>query len=417
MSILVKAKDLAKIIKEKRKKLGPDAGDEWVQENLQESFDKGEITVNDFSLRDMAENLIDRGHEMIGNWSREERRGGHVLMEAAHAVDTSAMANITGQLYFNAIKQAMDIDEHIGDQLFSVFPSNIRGKEIVPGIGGTEDEYADNVTEGEPYPLIGLAEEVIQIPATEKKGGILGITREAIIADKTGLITQRGNSLGIGLANRMEKSRLDVFIGRVNPYVYQGEARLTYGDGATAGQAMGFLNEALNNLVDYTDLQAVADLFYAMRDPTTGEPMGHAPTTIVCCKSRAWTVRHVIRDVQIRFGNIAAAPGIQSIGGNRIPWDLEVLDNEWVMQRILLANGGPGGITAANRAAADLHWWIGKPKACFVWKELWPLTVVQAPSNNEAEFTQDVVFRVKASYSGVAGVLEPRLMIRVDGTG
>ncbi len=37
-----------------------------------------------------------------------------------------------------------------------------------------------------------------------------------------------------------------------------------------------------------------------------------------------------------------------------------------------------------------------------------PSTVVQAPVNSEAEFTQDVVVRFKASERGQAAVIEPR---------
>ena len=40
--------------------------------------------------------------------------------------------------------------------------------------------------------------------------------------------------------------------------------------------------------------------------------------------------------------------------------------------------------------------------------ENWPITVVQAPINSEAEFTQDIVVRFKASERGTAAILEPR---------
>ena len=40
--------------------------------------------------------------------------------------------------------------------------------------------------------------------------------------------------------------------------------------------------------------------------------------------------------------------------------------------------------------------------------ENWPITVVQAPTNSEAEFTQDIVVRFKASERGTAAIMEPR---------
>jgi hypothetical protein len=409
MGFLVKAKDLKKMVKEK--------GKPWVLHHLQESYDKGEIAPEDFSIRDLTRNLIEDGNELVDNWERDRRKGGHVLTEAVDAVDTSAMANITGQIFFNAIKDSMVMEEFIGDDLVSTFPSNIQGTEIVPGISESRDEYADNVGQGKPYPLVGLSEETVTIPAAEKKGGILGVTREAIIADRTGILVQRARSLGSGLGVRREKSILDVVLGVVNPYAYKGENRLTYGDGATAGEAMGFINEATPALVNYTDVQEMAEVFYAIEDPNTNEPLGWSPDTVVCTPNLSWTASAVFNDVQVRLGDITAAPGIQSIGVNRIPdrFKAKILSNEFVTRR-LIAGNGVGGLTVADRAAANAYWYMGKPKQAFVWKQIWPLTVEEAPNNNEVQFTRDVWQRYKASYKGVAGVREPRLMVRSDGT-
>ena len=39
--------------------------------------------------------------------------------------------------------------------------------------------------------------------------------------------------------------------------------------------------------------------------------------------------------------------------------------------------------------------------AAFAYMENWPITVVQAPANSEAEFNQDIVARFKASERGI----------------
>jgi hypothetical protein len=413
MGILVKGKDLRKLCKEK--------GTDWTLYHLQESYDNKEITPEDFSLRDLARNMIPSGNELVDNWERDRRKGGHIVAEAVDAVDTGAMANITGQIFFNAIKESMTLEEAIGDQLVTTFPSNIQGPETVPGISESRDEYDGNVAEGEPYPNVGLSEETVTIPAAEKKGGIIDLTREVIIADRTGVLIQRARSGGRGLGIRREKSIIDVVIGAVNPYEYKGEARLTYGDGTTAGEALGFINEATPALVNYTDVQEVAEVFYAIEDPNTNEPLGWTPDTVICTNNLSWTASAVFNDVQTRLGDAvvraAGATEITSLGSNRIPdkFQVKILSNEWVTRRLIAANG-VGGIAAANRAAANLYWFMGKPKQAFVWKEIWPLTVEEAPNNNEAQFTRDVWMRFKASYKGVAGVMEPRLMIRSDGT-
>jgi hypothetical protein len=49
--------------------------------------------------------------------------------------------------------------------------------------------------------------------------------------------------------------------------------------------------------------------------------------------------------------------------------------------------------------------------------ENWPITVVQSPANSDAEFTQDIVVRFKASERGAAAVLNPRYVVRSTGSG
>ncbi len=397
--MLVSAKDLEKLWKEK--------GRAWTLHHINESVAKGEFSMLDFSLRDLAENLIPDGHEFVRLCDPRSRSEG--VFEAVDAVDTAAFSHITGQLIFSTINEAMKLDTLIGDELVTIMPSQFQNAEIVPGISNASDEFEKEIKQSEPYPLIGLSEEYVEIPRAAKHGGILGITKEMIIADRTGLLVERARGIGTGLAIRREKAILNVFIGAVNPYVRNGEARITYHD-----TNMGFDNIITDALANYTDIQAAETAFRRMRDPATGEPLGHTPDTLVVVPALLWLARAIVHDTEIRDGNIAAAPGIQSIGKNRIPFTLKVLTNEWLRDLLLTADDANGLDT--DGAKVDAFWFIGKPKAAFVWKEIWPLTVEEAPQNNEAQFTQDILMRFKVSYKGVPGVREPRLMIRSDGT-
>ncbi len=408
MAVHVRGRELRKIWDEKQKQLGPEAGKKWFLHNLRESFAKKEISPSDFSLRDLATNLIDDGHEYWASIARGAR-GGETILEDAAYVDTSAFSSIIGQLIFSAIQEAMQLDELIGDKLVTIMPSNFQDDEILPGISMASDEFADEVPPGIEYPLLGISEEFIKIPRAQKHGGILGITREMVIADRTGLLLERARSIGTGLAIRREKQILRVFVGGVNPYARKNIARNTYANIAGTSYFDNLMTPAL---VNFTQVQAAADLFFAMRDPNTGEPLGHSPTTFVCCPNLMWTARPVFRDTSVQLVDRAAAAGqIGSVGVNRIPWDLDLLTNEWLTLALF-----EGGAPAADRPAALLYWFIGRPKDAFVWKEIWPLTVVEAPDNSEAQFTRDIWVRFKVSYKGVPGVREPRYMIRSDGT-
>ena len=64
-----------------------------------------------------------------------------------------------------------------------------------------------------------------------------------------------------------------------------------------------------------------------------------------------------------------------------------------------------------SQSDAGKYWFYGDP-AAFAYMENWPITVTQAPTNSEAEFTQDVVVRFKASESGNWGIWDPRVLQR-----
>lgn len=398
----VYAKDLRKMWDEK--------GPRWTGHHVCEAIEKEELSPHDFSLRDMAENLIPDGREFVGMIGRHSP--GTPVYEATHAVDTGAFAHITGQLIFSTIKQAMQLDELIGDELVTTLPSQFQEAEIVPGISQVSDAFANPITQGEPYPLVGLTEEWVTIPRATKHGGILGITREMVIADRTGELINRAQSIGKGLAIAREKAILRTVLGLVdNHYQRNGETRNAYDDAAAN---MAFNNEDDAALADWTDIHEVDQVFRAMRDPNTGEPLGVSPKVLICSPTAKWVANHIVHAMQVRTGDITAAAG-QTININLVPYNLTVLGNEWVPILIQQANG-VGGIVAAAYANAILYWYLGSPKDAFIWKEIWPLTVEEAPQNSEAQFNQDVWMRFKASYKGCGGVWEPRYMVRSSGT-
>ena len=67
-------------------------------------------------------------------------------------------------------------------------------------------------------------------------------------------------------------------------------------------------------------------------------------------------------------------------------------------------------LTAAGQATSN--WYLGNFRKAFAYMENWPITVTQAPQNSEAEFTQDIMIRFKASERGAAATLEPRYVVK-----
>ena len=376
---------------------------------LTEGFERGDFKPEDFSIRDMAYHLIKDGREYVDGL--DPRRKSHVTEDASW-VDTSAFSSINRQIIFSAIQDSMSLETLIGDNLCTTMPSSLQEDELIPGITVSSDDQNPEVGEGQNYPLAGIAEEKIRIPRAQKHGLILGVTKEAIIADRTGFLLERARSIGNSLAIRREKAIIDVVIGGVNPYIRNDLARNTYANIAGTSYFDNLLTDAL---VDYTDIQAAAELFYAMSEPNIGEPLLHNPDTLICCPTLTWTANPILHDNTVTLGLTDTAPGIRSQGSNRIPWTLKVESNEWVTRR-LIANTTLGGLTSGTRALANAHWFIGNPKQAFLWKEIWPMNVQEAPPNNPDEFDADIVAKFKVSYKGCAAVREPRYMIRSGGT-
>ena len=65
----------------------------------------------------------------------------------------------------------------------------------------------------------------------------------------------------------------------------------------------------------------------------------------------------------------------------------------------------PSNRQQAGRAAADAanYWFYGNFQKAFAYMENWPITVVQAPVNSEAEFTHDIPFRLEGQRARHAG--------------
>ena len=63
------------------------------------------------------------------------------------------------------------------------------------GIGGVGDK-AEIVKEGEPYPMVGVNEEFVDTPATVRRGYIVPVTKDIVIADRTGFEILRDDYTG-----------------------------------------------------------------------------------------------------------------------------------------------------------------------------------------------------------------------------
>jgi hypothetical protein len=370
------------------------------QAELKEALEEGHVKPDDFSIRALAENLIPDGREYV---SLMDPNHGGGFQEAAGAVSTTSFSNITGQILYTTVMQGFQQEAFVFTNLIPTKPTSFDGEKI-PGITGIGDQ-AQIVDEGKGYPLAGVSEDYIETPRTTKRGVIVPVTKEAIFFDRTGLLLDRANKVGEALGLNKEKRACDCVVDEnttAHRYKWRGNVIATYNDN-TGTHTWDNLS-ASTGLVDFTDIDAMEQLLGAMLDPNTGEPIMVMADTLICNPQLVHTARAIINATMVRLqaggfattGDLYSRESANPIGGGPFSANYNL-----VTSRML-----------PTRMATDTSWFLGNPKKAFAYMENWPITVVQAPPNAEAEFQRDIVVQYKASERGAYATLEPRYMAK-----
>jgi len=367
---------------------------------LREGFEAREFIPDDFSLRELAEHLVPDGREWI-SMMNPRHSGDGLLQEAAGVVDTAAFANITGQIVYSAMLERFQSPQFVFTPLVRNVPTQFSGEKI-PGIGGIGD-MAAIVPEGKPYPQVGLTEDWINTPQTFKRGNIIPITKEAIFFDRTNQILDEARKIGEYLGYNKETRIIDAFVDEgstVHRYNWRNSIYATY------QATTPWLNlKASNALLDWTNLDAVEQLFNNMVDPNTGLPILVMAQHLVVTPQLAHVAARILNATSISLqstgfatmGALTATHAPNPVGNSQAfsaPYKL-------ITSRIL-----------PTRMATDTSWFLGDIGKTVQYMENFPLAVQQAPSNSEPEFTADIVMRFKASERGAAAVVEPRATVK-----
>jgi hypothetical protein len=401
---------------------------------LQEALDGGRtgqpggILSGEFSVRDLAENLIvnrSDGQPVGRGFIQEyfDPNDPEPLQEAMSAVDTTAFVGVQGQILVNALLQMYEQEEFVLSRAVPPTPTTLNGERI-PGIArpGDPGEDMSLVREGEDFKALGFGEEYVQTPATDKHGFIIPITREAVFFDRTGMVLDRARLAGEVLGLSKEKRLIGTVIGADNTYSEKrkgdvvAQSLKTYYSATDSGRWTNHFDG--NGLTDFTALDYAEQQFADITDPNTGEPINVGGLQLLAAKVKRRTIEQILTATQLYrlttpganqapgLGSTAYFPGAVTIGGNWLSGaGITAMLSQQVRQQLVVRFG----ITAA---VANEYWFFGNFSKAFAYMENWPITVVQSPVNSEAEFTADVVFRFKASERGKAAIRDPRFVQR-----
>jgi hypothetical protein len=365
-------------------------------QHLSEALEEKTLRPEDFSLRDLAEALVPDGRE----WVRmlDPRSGGVApVLESSEGVDATAFQHVAAQVVHAKVMEAYTQEAFVASRLVETIPTRLDGEKI-PGVSRIADQV-DEVGAGMPFPSLGFDEDYIETPSTAKHGFIVPVTKEAIFFDRTNLVLSRAAEVGEVLGLNKEKRILDLIIGVTNNYKHKGVSYNTY-------QASTPWKNVLtgNELEDWTSVDAAEQLFADILDPATGEPVLLGATTALVMPAYRHAAHRTFNAAEVTYasgGGSTATVAANPLGNYRVE------ESRLAYRRILAS-----GVAAAD---AKKWWFLGDFRKAFAYMENWPITVTQAPLGSEADFTNDIVLRFKASERGAAAVMNPRYVVKCAG--
>lgn len=353
------------------------------------------------------------GEAAYARWKRTGPRDAmgngliRTLTEAEGAVSTSSFLNISGQIIYSWVMDPLPGED---DFVFSgIIPETgpvvTNQEEKVPGLSRLGDVVQPRY-EADPYALAGFGEDWIHRPQLMDRGVIVPITWEAVFEDKTGQIQARAQEVGYWSRVNREKRAIDCVIDSTvlsssHRYKWRGVTIATYNDN-TGTHTFDNL-AATNGLVDWSQINVANQVFNALTDPYTGEPLSVMPRHIVAGLGLQQTALRILSATEIRV----TTPGYATSGNPT----QTVRDNPYrnyltlVTSRLLAARQAAAGQTATD-------WYVGDLTAAFryFWSE--KLDVTQAPPDHPDNFSRRIVQQYRVNERGEYSTIQPRAMVR-----
>lgn len=379
-------------------------------------------TRNGFSLKGLMEAcMATRGDPFGENWHQTFPRGMHRyhrgMFESLDAMGASTFSNIAGQLLIDHVRENFELASIEVDALVEKRPNPAQN------LGTHKDPWLSRVFEeppiigpGQPYPQAHFIEQYITMPAPEKRGETLAIEMEMVYADKTRQAFNRANGIGEKTGLNRAKRFLATITGynftmgsnayNAQQFQYGGTSYNVY---ATSGLWVN-LQSGLT-VTTYNDITAVETLFGHMTDLATGDPVdvNIKNRKVLCTFDKYWDLRAAFTATDHLRGSFpTSGDNIQAHFTNPLGMTYEIIPSKLLYN--MLTTMAPAG-SNMNAANAKQHCWWGDFQAAFAAREVYPLTIIQAPPNNPAEFYQDIAIQTKVSIYDVPVAQGPQNVV------
>lgn len=381
-----------------------------IESRVLDEFDRPQLGKNRirpemFSLRTIAEALFSES-ELDRYFNPANQNDRRTLMEAG-PLDPTAFLNINtfsltvGGLVDAKIIERFQNPSFIGDQLCTVVPTNKNGEKLIGVTGIGDKAQTRGILQG--HARAGFGENWITTPETVEKALATEVSQEAVFFDLTGQVLEVAGGVGDELGYRRELSIVQMAIGGVNNFTYNGTAYDTY---QTAGTL--WINDHVNALADYTDIDNSNNLFTQMTDPATGKEILVMPTVILHAPQNDSTVHLVLRSTEVRTVTNTNTTSIAPPNPNTTGWTTLKSPIFYNQAKAATALGG----LALSAADAKGLWFHGEPKKAFNWMENWPLRTRQASPSEYIMLDRGLIAAYFSNYRGVGAVRSPWHMVR-----
>ena len=371
--------------------------------HLTEALEKRELKPTDIDFCELAEAFFGYEFRRECDPARPGVGGARRILESVDAVDSTAFLDITQRVISNQLMGAFTLEANMASALVD-FEGNVRLRnERRPGITPVGDE-GEVVHEGMPIPAQDFGEKYQDFGDNYKRGMIVGLTKEALFfTGQSAEMLRQASRVGEWLGVNKDKRIWQTILGIQNNYNYNGTAYNTYNAAAIGAPAIVPQNIHGWALNTWHDIDRANRLFDRMVDPDTGEAIEISGMTVIVMPAQEMTARSILTATESRTtGGTDTTIFANPVSG----YSLGPVSRR--ARAILNATGDYGD--------PDSVWVLGDFKKAFVYRENWPVTVVQEPLNAPAEFEQDIVVRYKATERGGCWVKRPHYVVISSGS-
>lgn len=331
-------------------------------------------------------------------------------------IDPTAFANINafsavvGGLIEVKILEAFENPALIADTLMPSEATKLNGQKVI-GVNRLGDKGKKRFP-GEPHQRAQFGERWIETPETRENALAVDILKETVFFDLTGDLLNVAASVGEELAYRKELECIDAFLGVTNSFKYSGTSYNTY----QTSKTLGYLNDFVNPLWDWTSVQAANMKFAKMEDPSTGKRLLITPNTILVNPGKAATAALILGSTMTERRTPAVSTDTQATSnalsvsqtpGNPYSGQYTVVSSPLVEMRCLDADG-----LNLSQAQADDLWFLYQGGKTFKYMQNYPLTVMQAAPNQYEMIDKGIIASYFANERGIPSVWSPWHIVR-----